>query len=119
MVLNKLPVDFTFVDDQDRVRYYSGSPERIFVRTPAVIGREVQNCHPQSSVHVVQRIISEFKAGTRDQAEFWIEVQGRFVHIRYFPLRDKQGKYQGVLEMAQDITEIRKLEGEKRLLDDK
>lgn len=118
MVLNKLPVDFTFVDNQDRVRYYSGSPERIFVRTPAVIGRAVQNCHPQSSVHVVQSIISEFKAGTRDKAEFWIEVQGRFIHIRYFPLRDKQGKYQGVLEMAQDITEIRKLEGEKRLLDD-
>jgi uncharacterized protein len=119
MVLNKLPVDFTFVDDQDRVRYYSGSPERIFVRTPAVIGRAVQNCHPQGSVHIVQRIIDEFKAGTREKAEFWIEVQGRFVHIRYFPLRDKQGKYQGVLEMAQDITGIRKLEGQKRLLDEK
>ena len=118
MVLNRLPVDFTFVDDQDRVRYYSGSPDRIFVRTPAVIGREVQNCHPQKSVHMVQRIIDEFKAGTRDQAEFWITVQGRFVHIRYFPLRDKDGKYQGVLEMAQDATGIRKLEGEKRLLDE-
>ncbi len=119
MVLNKLPVDFTFVDDQDRVRYYSRSPERIFVRTPAVIGRAVQNCHPQASVHIVQRIMDEFKAGTRDLAEFWIEVQGRFIHIRYFPLRDKQGKYQGVMEMTQDITAIRKLEGEKRLLDEK
>lgn len=118
MVLNNLPIDFTFVDDHDRVRYFSGSKDRIFVRTPAVIGREVQNCHPQNSVHVVQRIIDEFKAGTRDKAEFWITVKGRFIHIRYFPLRDKGGKYQGVLEMVQDITDIRKLEGEKRLLNE-
>jgi DUF438 domain-containing protein len=118
MVLNALPVDFTFVDDHDRVRYFSGSSDRIFVRTPAVLGREVQNCHPQKSVHVVQHIIDGFKEGTRDQAEFWINMQGRFIHIRYFPLRDKQGKYQGVLEVTQDVTGIRKLEGEKRLLNE-
>ena len=118
MVLNTLPVDFTFVDQDDKVRYYSDSPHRIFVRTPAVIGRKVQNCHPQKSVHVVERILQEFKADRRDQAEFWIDLKGRFIHIRYFPLKDKVGNYIGVLEMAQDVTAIRKLKGEKRLLDE-
>ncbi len=118
MVLNALPIDFTFVDRDDRVRYYSGSPDRIFVRTPAVVGRKVQNCHPQKSVHIVQGILDGFKAGSRDRAEFWLELQGRFIHIRYFPLRDKMGRYQGVLEVAQDVTGIRKLEGQKRLLDE-
>lgn len=118
MVLNSLPVDFTFVDRDDKVRYYSGSPDRIFARTPAVIGRRVQNCHPQKSVHVVERILEEFKAGTRDQAEFWIELKGQIIHIRYFPLKDKAGNYNGVVEMAQDVTAIRKLKGEKRLLDE-
>jgi DUF438 domain-containing protein len=83
-----------------------------------VIGRRVQNCHPQKSVHVVERILEEFKAGTRDQAEFWIELKGQVIHIRYFPLKDKAGNYNGVVEMAQDVTAIRKLKGEKRLLDE-
>jgi DUF438 domain-containing protein len=117
MVLGKLPVDFTFVDENDQVRFYSNSPDRVFVRTPAVIGRKVQNCHPQNSVHVVQKILDDFRAGTRDRAEFWLETGGRFVHIRYFPLRSPSGEYRGVLEMVQDITDIRKLEGQKRLLD--
>lgn len=118
MVLGKLPVDFTFVDENDQVRFFSNSPDRIFIRTPAVVGRKVQNCHPESSVHVVQRILEEFKAGTRDKAEFWLETGGRFVHIRYFPLRSATGEYKGVLEMVQDVTGIRKLKGEKRLLDE-
>lgn len=118
MVLGKLPVDFTFVDENDKVRFFSNSPDRIFIRTPAVVGRKVQNCHPESSVHVVQRILEEFKAGTRDKAEFWLETGGRFVHIRYFPLRSATGEYKGVLEMVQDVTGIRKLKGEKRLLDE-
>jgi len=118
MVLGKLPVDFTFVDENDQVRFFSNSPDRIFIRTPAVVGRKVQNCHPESSVQVVQRILEEFKAGTRDKAEFWLETGGRFIHIRYFPLRSVTGKYKGVLEMVQDVTDIRGLKGEKRLLDD-
>jgi len=116
--LNNLPVDVTFVDRHDQVRYFSSSPDRIFLRTPAVLGRNVMNCHPQKSLHVVQRIVEDFKAGRRDQAEFWIQTEGRFIHIRYWPLRDPSGEYMGVLEMVQDVTDIRKLEGEKRLLDE-
>ncbi|MBI0584101.1 MAG: DUF438 domain-containing protein [Methanomassiliicoccus sp.] len=117
MVLSALPMDFSYVDEEDRLRFYSGSPERIFVRAPASIGRKVQNCHPQKSVQAVQRIIDDFRAGKRSDAEFWLEAQGRFVHIRYFPLWDKAGRYKGVLEVVQDVTGIRQLEGEKRLLD--
>jgi PAS domain S-box-containing protein len=118
MVLSSLPVDITFVDENDQVKFYSNSPERIFTRTPAVIGRKVQNCHPQKSVHVVQRILDDFRAGRRDSAEFWLETGGRFVHIRYFPLSSPSGEYKGVLEMVQDVTSIRGLEGQKRLLDE-
>ncbi|MDW5563642.1 MAG: PAS domain-containing protein [Methanomassiliicoccus sp.] len=118
MMLGTLPVDITFVDENDRVRFYSNSTDRIFVRTPAVIGRKVQNCHPQKSVHVVQKILDDFRAGRRNEAEFWLEVGERFVHIRYFPLRSATGEYKGVLEMVQDVTAIRTLEGQKRLLDE-
>lgn len=118
MVLSSLPVDLTFVDKDDRVRFYSDSPERIFMRTPAVIGRKVQNCHPQKSVHVVQCILDDFRAGAREMAEFWLETEGRFIHIRYLPLRGPSGEYMGVLEMVQDVTRIRGLEGQKRLLDE-
>lgn len=116
-ILNTLPVDITFVDKDDAVRYFSQSKERIFPRTKAVLGRKVQQCHPQKSVHVVNKIVEEFKAGQRDVAEFWIQHRGRFVHIRYFPVRNQEGEYLGVLEVTQDITDIQKLEGEKRLLD--
>jgi hypothetical protein len=94
----------SFVDENDEVRYYSDTPERIFPRSPAVIGRKVQNCHPPASVHVVEKILRAFKEGTRDAAEFWIEIRGRFIHIRYFAVRDAKGKYRGTLEMAQDAT---------------
>lgn len=117
IILKSLPVDLTFVDAEDTVRYYSASEERIFPRSPAIIGRKVQNCHPPASVHVVNRILKAFKEGRRDVAEFWIESRGKFIHIRYFALRDKDGAYRGCLEVSQDVTAIRGLKGEKRLLD--
>ena len=118
-LLNILPVDLTFVDNEDTVRYFSESKDRIFRRTRAVIGRKVQNCHPPQSVDVVEKILTLFKEGKRDFFEFWINLQERFVYIRYLALRDKDGQYLGTLEVTQDITEVKKLEGEKRLLDER
>lgn len=115
-ILNTLPVDITFVDREDRVRYFNQSEERIFPRTKAVIGRKVQQCHPQQSLHLVESILSDFKDNKRDIAEFWINLKGQLVHIRYFAVRDKNGGYLGCLEVTQNITEIKKIEGEKRLL---
>jgi DUF438 domain-containing protein len=117
-LLTHLPVDVTYVDADDTVRFYSETPERIFRRTPAIIGRKVQKCHPPASVDRVQRIIDDFRAGNRDTAEFWIQMQGKFIHIRYFAVRDGEGQYQGTIEVTQDITHIRALEGERRLLDE-
>ena len=115
-IFSTLPVDLTFVDADDRVRFFSEGPNRVFARSRAIIGRQVQNCHPPRSVEVVDRIISDFREGRQNVAEFWIEFQGRFVHIRYFAVRDGEGRYQGTLEVTQDLTAIRKLEGERRLL---
>lgn len=112
-----MPVDITFVDKDDTVRYFSQSKDRIFARTKAVIGRKVQQCHPQKSVHVVNQILEDFKARKRDVAEFWIDLKGRLVYIRYFAVRNKAGKYLGCLEVTQDITAVKKIEGEKRLLE--
>ncbi len=117
LMLTRLPVDISFVDENDTVAYYSATPERIFPRSPGVIGRKVQNCHPPKSLDVVQRILKAFRAGERDTAEFWIESHGRFVHIRYFALRDRTGAYRGTLEVTQDATAVRALRGERRLLD--
>jgi DUF438 domain-containing protein len=122
-LLNHLPVEISYVDNEDRVRFFSQTEERIFPRSPAVIGRQVQKCHPPASLHRVQRILDDFRAGRRDEAEFWIQagpagVSGRFVHIRYFAVRDERGDYQGTLEVVQDVTHIRALEGERRLLDE-
>ena len=117
-ILNALPVDITFVDKNDTVRYFNESKDRIFVRTKAVLGRKVQNCHPQKSVHLVERILDDFKNKRRDVAEFWINFAGRHVYIRYFPMWNPDGEYLGVIEVTQDITDIKKLEGEKRLLDE-
>ena len=116
LMLTVLPVDVQFVDEHDRVRYYSEG-QRIFPRTPGVIGRKVQNCHPPASVHKVQQIIDAFRAGDKDAAEFWIEIGAKFLHIRYFAVRDAGGAYRGVVEMAQDVSGIRALEGQRRLLD--
>lgn len=116
-IMNALPVDVTFVDKEDTVRYFNKAGKRIFARTKAVIGRKVQQCHPQKSVHVVNKILESFKDGKKDMAEFWIQMHNRLVYIRYFAVRDKDGKYLGTLEVTQDITDIEKIEGEKRLLD--
>jgi hypothetical protein len=117
LMLTHLPVDLTFVDETDRVAYYSEGPERIFPRSPAIIGREVRNCHPPKSVHLVNQILDAFKSGSRDTAEFWIELGGKFIYIRYFAMRDADGYYRGCLEVSQELTKIRKLEGQQRLLD--
>jgi DUF438 domain-containing protein len=117
-LLTNLPVDVTYVDQEDVVRFFSQTKDRIFPRSPAIIGRKVQKCHPPASVHRVQRILDNFRAGRRDVAEFWIQMEGRFIHIRYFAIRDERGEYQGTLEVSQDITSIRALEGERRLLDE-
>jgi DUF438 domain-containing protein len=116
LMLTHLPVDLTFVDENDRVAYYSEG-ERIFPRSPGIIGREVRNCHPPKSVHIVNKILDAFKSGSRDTAAFWIEMGGKFIYIRYFAVRDAKGYYRGTLEVSQDLTEIRKLEGQQRLLD--
>ena len=118
LMLTHLPVDVTFVDENDRVRFFSQTKERIFERQPAIIGRKVQNCHPPQSVDKVQKIVEDFRAGKRDVAEFWIQMMGKFIHIRYFALRDAAGNYRGTIEVSQDVAPIRALEGEKRLLDD-
>lgn len=116
-ILNILPVDITFVDREDTVRYFSQTKERIFPRTKAVIGHKVQQCHPQKSVHVVNQILEDFKNGRRDKAEFWINMNDRLILIRYFPVRNTDGDYLGCLEVTQDITDVKKIDGEKRLLD--
>ena len=115
MMLGHLPVDITYVDENDTVLFFSETPDRIFKRTAAIIGRKVQNCHPPKSMNKVQKILDDFKAGTRDVAEFWIQMNGRFIHIRYFALHDTDGNYKGTLEVSQDLTALRALEGEKRL----
>jgi len=116
-ILDSLPVDISFVDEEDRVKYFNKAEGRIFVRTKAVIGRKVQLCHPQKSVHVVNKILEAFKTGKKDVAEFWINLNDRLILIRYFAVRDKNGKYLGTVEVTQDITDIKKIEGQKRLLD--
>ncbi len=117
LILTSLPVDITFVDADDRVQYYSANEERIFPRSPGIIGREVQNCHPPDSVDIVQRILDAFRSGKKDAADFWIRMGEKFILIRYFAIRDKDGSYEGCLEVSQDVTGIRKLDGERRLLD--
>ena len=117
LMLTHLPVDISFVDEHDVVRYYSEGPERIFPRSPGVIGRKVQNCHPSKSLDMVNRILEAFRAGTKDVAEFWFEMAGRFIHVRYFAMRTIDGEYRGCLEVSQDVTSIRALTGQRRLLD--
>ena len=116
-IFDTLPVDLTFVDDTDTVRYYSKGDERIFRRTPAVIGRKVRDCHPQKSLPKVEQVVSQLKTGQRNMAGFWIDLKGRKIYIQYFAVKDKKGKYLGILEVTQDITDLQKIEGEKRLLD--
>jgi DUF438 domain-containing protein len=115
-ILCNLPVDISFVDTDDKVAYYSDSSHRIFPRSPGVIGRDVKNCHPPKSLHMVTEILEAFKRGERNKAEFWLELSGKFIHIQYLALRNKQGEYLGCLEVGQDATHVRSLQGQRRLL---
>lgn len=116
LMLCHLPIEMSLVDENDEVVYYSQTKERIFPRTPAVIGRKVQNCHPRTSLDVVDRILKAFKSGEKDEAEFWLQMKGMFINIRYFAVRDKDGTYRGCLEVTQEVSHIRSLEGDRRLL---
>ncbi|WP_064967106.1 DUF438 domain-containing protein [Tenacibaculum ovolyticum] len=117
LLLRFLPIDITYVDENDKVIFYNRGDDRVFPRSKGIIGREVRFCHPPKSVDMVIRIVDEFRAGTKDVAEFWFNYRGRIIHIRYFAIRDNNKTYKGVIEMSQDITDIQKLEGQKRLLD--
>jgi len=117
MMLKVLPLDISYVDENDRVLYYSQGKERMFPRSPGIIGRTVQNCHPPKSAHIVQKIVDSFRSKEKDDAEFYFTMNGRFLHIRYFPIYDENGDYKGVIEAGQDLTDIRALEGEQKLLD--
>ncbi len=116
LLLNHLPVDITFIDQDDVVRYFSHGKERIFARTKAIIGRTVQNCHPPRSVHVVEELLADFKSGKKESEDFWIKFKDKYVYIRYFAVRDESGKYIGTLEFTQNIDPIKAIEGEKRIL---
>lgn len=116
-LFNALPVEVSFVDRNDQVRYFSKNGNRIFPRSKGILGLKVQKCHPAKSIQKVVQILEAFKSGKRDAAEFWINLKGRLIYIRYFCVRDKQNKYLGTLEVTQDITDIQKIKGEKRLLD--
>ncbi len=117
-ILNTLPVELSFVDHEDRVRYFSHERgEKIFARTRGAIGTNVRNCHPEKSLHMVEEILADFRAGRREVAEFWIDMGPRKAHIRYWPVRDPAGRYLGCLETVQDVAAIQKLTGQKRLLD--
>lgn len=117
LIFDSLPVDMTFVDQDNKVRFFTRPKDRIFPRSPAIIGRDVNKCHPPDSVHVVEEIVEAFRRGDRDTATFWIRIKGRMILIQYFAMRNDKGEYRGVLEVSQDITEIQALEGERRLLE--
>jgi PAS domain S-box-containing protein len=116
-ILETVPIEISFVNENDVVKFWNKHETRIFKRPTSVVGKSVQNCHPKQSVDKVNKILSDFKAGKRDSAEFWINLREKKVYIRYFAVRNKAGKYLGTLEVTQDITEIKEIEGEKRLLD--
>ncbi len=117
LILNTLPVDFSFVDENNKFRYFSSPKDRIFPRSPASIGRDVNMCHPAESVHVVEKIVEKFRSGEEDKADFWIDLRGRKILIQYFALRNSDGEYKGVLEVSQDITDIQMIKGQRRLLE--
>lgn len=115
-MLNTLPIDITFVDKEDTVKYFSQGAERIFPRTTAVIGRKVSNCHPPASVHIVEKLVEDFKAGRKDSEDFWINMGEKYILIRYFAVHSEKGEYLGVLEVTQNIRHIQEIKGEKRLV---
>lgn len=115
-LLNTLPFDITFVNDEDLVKYFSEGNDRVFPRARAIIGRNVSNCHPPASVHIVEDIVADFKSGKKDHEDFWINMGSKFILIRYYAVRNEAGKYLGVLEVTQDIKPIQEITGEKRLV---
>lgn len=117
-MLNTLPFDITFVDKDDKVKFFSQGSDRIFARTKAIIGRDVSNCHPPASVHVVQKIVEDFKSGKKDHEDFWIKMGDRYVYIRYFAVRGYSNEYLGVVEVTQNIAPIQEIKDEKRLMSD-
>lgn len=118
VLMNTLPLDLTFVDNEGHVKYFTQGEERIFDRPATIIGRHVNQCHPPSSVHIVEKIVESFKTGEKDHEDFWIQMKDKMIHIRYFAVRNKKGTYLGTLEFTQDITPLRALEGEKRLIEE-
>ncbi|MCK4433353.1 MAG: DUF438 domain-containing protein [Methanomicrobia archaeon] len=116
-IFNAMPIEISFIDSEDTVRYYSKGDKRIFARNPSVIGLKVQNCHPKKSLDKVNQVLNNLREGKKDSEEFWIDLNDRKIYIRYFAVRDKNGKYLGTLEASQDITDIQKIKGEKRLSD--
>ncbi len=117
LMLTHLPFDVTFVDENDKVKFYTASEHRVFPRSPEIIGRDVRNCHPPKSVHIVEKILEAFKKGRKKEAPFWIRMGEQLVYINYYPVFDEKGTYRGVIEVSKEISELQKLEGEKRLLD--
>ena len=115
-LLSTIPVDITFIDKDNVVKYFTLGKERIFARTKAIIGRNVSNCHPPASVHIVEEMVEDFKSGRKDNEDFWINMGQMVVYIRYFAVRDEQGEYLGTMEVTQNIAPIKALEGEKRLV---
>ena len=115
-ILNTLPVDMTFVDKDDKVKYFSQGAERIFQRNRAILNRDVRHCHPPASAHIVDKIIEDFKTGKETRAPFWINMRGKLIHIEYFALRNEKGEYLGTLEVSQNVQPYRDLEGEQRIL---
>ena len=117
-MLDAMPVEISFVDENDEVKYFNKNGNRIFPRPRSMVGKKVQQCHPAKSVHIVEKILRDFRNKSRKSAPFWIDLKGRKILIRYFPVYDKEGNYKGCLEVSEDITDMQKLTGEKRLLDE-
>lgn len=115
-IFNTVPFDMTFVDRNDKVKYFTQGSHRIFPRSRSIINRDVRLCHPPGSVHIVEKILEDFKSGKASHAPFWIQMKGRFIYIEYYALRDEKGDYAGTLEVSQDLTELRELSGEQRIL---
>jgi DUF438 domain-containing protein len=117
-MLDVMPVEISFVDENDQVKYFNKNGNRIFPRPRSLVGKKVQQCHPAKSIHIVEKLLRDFRNKKRKNAIFWIDLKGRKILIRYFPVWDKEGNYKGCLEVTEDITDVQKLKGEKRLLDE-
>ena len=117
LLFKTLPIDLTYVDENDKVIFYNRGEERVFPRSAGIIGREVRFCHPPKSVDTVLKILEAFRKGEQNEASFWINYKDRLIYIRYFAVRNSEKEYKGVIEMSQDITDIKQVDGEKRLLE--